>query len=149
MSRAKEMGYYLYIQFCLRMAPASGMTLSNDFRFSSGWLKRFMDTYNLKMRIARGQSGDVDMEFHKPAFETIARQLSRYAPHDIYNCDETGLYLKVLSNRTLSQGRISGRKPIKDSRVSILLCCNADGSDKRRPFVLCKYAVTPSPWWSV
>ncbi|KAF9931266.1 hypothetical protein FBU30_010495, partial [Linnemannia zychae] len=75
-----------------------------------------MATYTLKLRAGRGQLGDVDIEANRPAFEAIAQELSGYTPSDIYNCDETGLYLKVMSNRTLSQGRISGRKPDKDAR---------------------------------
>ncbi|KAG0275212.1 hypothetical protein BGZ95_009072 [Linnemannia exigua] len=43
-------------------------------------------------------AGAVDMEANRPAFEAIAQQLSDYAPSDVYNCDETGLYLKVVSN---------------------------------------------------
>jgi hypothetical protein len=138
MSRAKELAYYLYIRLAPRQVPVPGMAIEPGFKFSTGWLVKFMSMYNLKMRTGRGQLGDVDMEANRPAFEAIARQLSDYAPSDVYNCDETGLYLKVVSNRTLSQGRVSGRKPQKDARVSILLCCNADGSDKRKPLVLCK-----------
>jgi hypothetical protein len=90
------------------------------------------------MRTGRGELGSVDMEANRPMFEAIAAQLSDFAPSDIYNCDETGLYLKVMSNRTLSQSRVSGIKQNTDARVSILLCCNADGTDKRKPLVLCK-----------
>jgi hypothetical protein len=94
------------------------------------------------MKTGRGQLGDVDMELHRPAFEAIAGQLVGYHPSNVYNCDETGLYLKVMSSRTLSNDRVSGRKPNRDARVSILLCCNATGTDKRKPLVLCMFRCT-------
>lgn len=117
----------------------SGNLLQENFVFSNGWLEGFKIKHNLSMKTGHGEEGGVDMEFNRPLFEAIAQQLSGFALRDIYNCDETGLYLKVLSARTLAQGRVSGRKPDTDGRVSILLCCNADGSDKRKPFVLCKH----------
>jgi hypothetical protein len=114
MSRAKELAYYFYIQLVPRQVLTPEMTVKPGFKFSTGWLTKFMATYSLKMRTGRGQLGDVDMEANRPAFEAIARQLFDYAPSDVYNCDETGLYLKVVSNRTLSQGRVNGRKPDND-----------------------------------
>jgi hypothetical protein len=130
------MAYFLYIELIPRMVVDA---LPLDFKFSDSWLKKFKDSYQLTMKTGRGEAGSVNMEEHKEAFDAIADRLSAYAPRDIYNCDETGLYLKVMSNRTLSQGRVKGTKPVTDARVSILLCCNADGTDKRKPFVLCKY----------
>jgi hypothetical protein len=138
-SRAKELGYYFYIQFLMQKSSCEGMTATPGFKFSTGWITKFLLRYNLKMRIGRGQVGYVDIEAHRPAFQAIAEQLKAYQPQDVYNCDETGLYLKVVSGRSISEGRIDGRKLNKDARVSILHCCNADGSDKRKPLVLCKY----------
>ena len=90
------------------------------------------------MRTGRGQLGDVDMKFHRPALGAIADQLSDYAASEIHNCDETGLYLKIMSTRTLPQGRVKETKSDTDAWVSTLLCCNADGPDKKKSFVLCK-----------
>ncbi|KAG0371813.1 hypothetical protein BGX24_001145 [Mortierella sp. AD032] len=64
------------------------------------------------MKTGRGQLGDVDMEFHRPAFEAIAEQLPAYDPSNVYNCDETGLYLKVMPNRTLSIDRVTAYRPL-------------------------------------
>ena len=115
--------------------------LPTDFGFSDGWLQNFKRNNNIRMQTAHGEAGDVDMVKHGPLFEDIARQLYKFEPADIYNCDETGLYLKVLSKRTLSQKVVRGKKVTKDARVSVLLCCNADGTDKRKLFVMCKSTV--------
>ncbi|KAG0344970.1 hypothetical protein BGZ54_005699, partial [Gamsiella multidivaricata] len=62
--------------------------------FSDGWLTRFKRNYNIRMRTGHGEEEDVNMALHGPRFKEIATQLSNYDPVDIYNCDETGLYLK-------------------------------------------------------
>jgi hypothetical protein len=121
-----------------RQKPTKNMALEN-FRFSLRWLEGFKKKYTLVKRDSHGQRDDVDIPLHTPRFEEIAQELLANDPSNIYNCDETVLYLKGLSTRTLSQGKVMGRKPNTDARVSVLLCCNADGSDKRRPLVLCKY----------
>ena len=64
----------------------------------------------------------VDLVKNGPIFEAIAQQVVMFQPSDIYNCDETGLYLKVLSNKSLSQNRVLGKKPNTEARISILLC---------------------------
>ena len=57
-SRAKEFDYYIYVKIVQRQTPNPGMTLDPGFKFSTGWLKRFMDTYKLKLRVGRGQLGE-------------------------------------------------------------------------------------------
>ena len=109
-----------------------------DLDFSGGWLRNFKRAYNLKMYTGHGEEGDVDMALNQPKFDAIAKQLEAFDPRDIYNCDETGLYLKALTNRSLAFKSISGRKAARDARVSILLCCNADATDKRPLFILGK-----------
>ena len=97
------------------------------------------------MYTGHGEEGDVDMVLNKPKFDEIAKQLEAFDPRDIYNCDETGIYLKALSNRSLAFKSISG-KTARDARVSILLCCNADATDKCPLFILGKAPITkPDP----
>ena len=35
---------------------------------------------------------------------------SDYGPVDVYNMDETGLYFRAHSNKTLAQGKMKGQK---------------------------------------
>lgn len=56
----------------------------------------------------------------------------------IFNCDETGLYWKLLPNKTLvaaHEKEAKGYKMPKD-RVTLMACANATGSIKL-PLVLC------------
>ena len=64
--------------------------------------------------------------------------LKEYRLEDIFNCDETGLFWKMDPSRGLSTGPISGVKQSKD-RVTILLTCNATGTDKLVPLFIHKH----------
>jgi hypothetical protein len=56
--------------------------------------------------------------------------------HDVYNAEDTGLFFNVLPDRTLAYKGESchGRKHSKHS-LTVLLCVNSDGSDKKVPIV--------------
>jgi hypothetical protein len=60
-------------------------------------------------------------------------------PRDVYSADETGLFFKVLPERTLAyKGETChGGKHSKD-RLTVLLCVNSEGSDKQVPIVIGK-----------
>lgn len=62
-----------------------------------------------------------------------------YSDDEIYNADESGLFFKVLPDRTLSRKgkRCTGGKLSKE-RVTILLCTNATGSHKVKPLLIGK-----------
>jgi hypothetical protein len=42
--------------------------------------------------------------------KTLQNILKNYAPKDIFNCDETGLFWEMQPNRTLADGPVSGAK---------------------------------------
>ncbi|GBL61137.1 hypothetical protein AVEN_72643-1 [Araneus ventricosus] len=60
--------------------------------------------------------------------------LKKYAPEDIYNADENGLFLQLLSDRTLQfKGEnCCGEKKSKQ-RLATLLCANSTGTHKIQP----------------
>ena len=67
--------------------------------------------------------------------------LLQYTPADIYNADETGLYFRTTPDRThaFADEKLSGGKRSKE-RVTIMVCSNMDGSDKRKLLVIGKSA---------
>jgi hypothetical protein len=64
-----------------------------------------------------------------------------YLPEQIYNADETGIYYKMLPDKTLAvksdQRRKEGFKAIKD-RLTILFTVNKTGSHKLKPLCIGK-----------
>ncbi len=71
--------------------------------------------------------------------EKVPEILAEYVPSNIFNADETGLYFKGLPNRghVLASEKAEGCKVPKD-RVTILVCANMDGSEKRRLLMIGK-----------
>jgi len=56
---------------------------------------------------------------------------------DIFKVDETGLFYRMDPNKSLTSSDTKGKKKKKD-RITVALCCNADGSEKIKPFVIGK-----------
>uniref|UniRef100_A0A674JH65 HTH CENPB-type domain-containing protein n=1 Tax=Terrapene triunguis TaxID=2587831 RepID=A0A674JH65_9SAUR len=93
----------------------------NDFKASDGWFTRWKKRFN----VACGKEQGGKQSANKPTTEQwqcekLPRILEKFSRADIYNADETGLYLKGLSSK---------------DRVTVLVCANMDGSDKR-PLVM-------------
>ena len=64
---------------------------------------------------------------------------SQYSTRDIYNADELALFYMMLPNRTLADSS-SEERGLKNSkeRITVMVCCNVDGSDKQRLYVINK-----------
>ncbi|XP_048248519.1 tigger transposable element-derived protein 6-like [Haliotis rufescens] len=109
-----------------------------DFSYSTGWLYRFKLRHGIKMHKVHGESASVSLELVKEGRESLQEVLLEYNPCDIFNCDETGLLYKIEPNSTLSTVPVSGKKQAKD-RLTVMLTCNATGTEKLKPLVIHKY----------
>ena len=100
-----------------------------------GWVQKFKNRFEIKSKTFKGEKLSAD---HAAATNWIENDLpnllQKYKQSDIYNCDETGLYIRGLHNKGLvpSKAENFGGKVQKD-RISALLCCNLDGSHKLKP----------------
>lgn len=109
-----------------------------SWKGSNGWLHRFKKRFNLKLRTVSGESGGYDKDVIKEARIRISAELAKYPAEDVYNMDETALLYRNLPQKTISSsGTVNGSKQLKD-RVTMLFCCNSDGSDKRKPMLIGK-----------
>jgi len=63
-----------------------------------------------------------------------------YDAKDIFNADETGLFYKCLSDRTLTfkSKKCHGGKNSKE-RITVMLAANMDGSQKIKPLIIGKF----------
>lgn len=107
--------------------------------FSNGWLHRFKQRFNIKQHTHHGEAGSVPKEAEEEmkAIHTIAGQ---YSEDDIYNMDETGLFWRMPPSQSLSSFNRPGIKKDK-SRVSIICCLNASGTDRLPIWVIGKARV--------
>ena len=67
---------------------------------------------------------DVDA-WHQTVWTEI---LQEYEAKDIYNCDEPGLFYRILPSRTLAfKGQKCAGGKMSKERISIMFCANMDG----------------------
>ena len=110
-----------------------------NFRSSEGWLQRFKARRGITLKTISGESASVDdatIDSWQPVLKSI---LNRYSPCDVYNADESGLFYNLLPDKTLAikGDPCKGGKRSKE-RLTVLLCCNMDGSDKLKPLIIGK-----------
>ena len=75
-------------------------------------------------------------EFQRDVLDPLLKQ---YRPNDIYNADETGFFFRLLASRTYAfeEESVRGSKHITSKdRMSLLLCTNMTGTDKRKPLII-------------
>lgn len=110
----------------------------DKFKGSNGWVDNFKKRHNLKQYNIHGEAASAPLQNLEEMREDLCQVLRNYDPKDIFNCDETGLFWKMRPSRTISNGQVSGTKQSKN-RVTVLLTCNATGSEKLPPLFIHKY----------
>ena len=104
------------------------------------WVDRFEKRYGIVRVQKAGESGGVDIEVVREwKGGKLVEILKSYAPKEIYNADETGLFWLLLPDNSLGLAgeRHHGAKQPK-SRITVLVGANMDGSDKLPLFLICK-----------
>ncbi|KAG0439105.1 Tigger transposable element-derived protein 6 [Dictyocoela muelleri] len=109
-----------------------------DFKASSKWVLNFKEYYNIKYREISGEEGLVNLDELAVTWPNFKRTLDIFSKSDIFNCDETALFFKCPSKKTLilSKEKMASGIMGKD-RVSILFCANFSG-EKLKPLLIGK-----------
>lgn len=121
-------------------AEEFGRLLGQDFSCSNGWLDRFKQRHSINFGKVSGEAKSVSVELTEEwVKEKWPKIREGYADSEIYNADETGIFFKLLPDKTLKfKGeKCTGGKLAKD-RLTVLLCANMNGTDKRKPLVIGK-----------
>ncbi|XP_052242038.1 jerky protein homolog-like [Dreissena polymorpha] len=118
---------------------------AGGFEGSNGWLRNFKSRHDIHEVRIRGEQRSAD-ETAAAEYPPILKKIideGQYTPEQIYNADETGLYFKMLPDRTLAkrsdEQKTLGFKQAKN-RLTILLCTNSTGTHKLPPLVIGKFA---------
>nr|CAG8464280.1 2914_t:CDS:2 [Entrophospora candida] len=102
--------------------------------FSTGWFQSFKNRNNLKRYQLHGESGSADISAIENALPNLKTVISTFKSEDVYNMDETGL---LEPDKTLATKQLEGKKKDKQ-HLTVVLCCNADGTDKLEPLIIGK-----------
>ncbi|GFV00757.1 tigger transposable element-derived protein 6 [Trichonephila clavipes] len=113
MEKAKEIASHLNI---------------TDFCGSTGWLDRFRNRHGIVYRQISREAEAVNEDDISSWKNVLPSLLQDYAPEDVYNADEFGLFFKlmpdksfVFKNETCHGGKLS------KERLTVLACTNATG----------------------
>ncbi|KAK6487620.1 tigger transposable element-derived protein 6-like, partial [Huso huso] len=139
-------------QACAKKMPILGTILQTkalefanhlnieDFKASNGWLECWRSRYAVKFSKLSRDSVKVNLESVSEFKAKLAERCAGYDISDIFNCDETCLWFRLLPDRTLAQmaDKCKGGKDAKE-RLTVLFCCSATG-EKLKPLVIGKAA---------
>ncbi|XP_055308021.1 tigger transposable element-derived protein 6-like [Sitodiplosis mosellana] len=145
-----ELTYNWFTQALAKNLPVSGAVIQvkakeiaieigeHDFKASNGWLEAFKSRHKLTFSSVCGESKDVQQQPVNDFLEKLPEMIAGYKIEDIANCDETALFFRAIPKKTLHKKgeKCYGGKHSKD-RLSILLCCFADGKFEK-PLVIGK-----------
>ena len=115
---------------------------NKSFTASSGFLWRFCRRHGLKELSVQGEKASADVTAATIYLEEFPSLIEGYTKDQVFNCDETGLYYRLLPQKTLAsvfETRADGWKKAKD-RVTISACANITGSIKLPLLFIGKYA---------
>lgn len=105
-----------------------------DFQPGGSWVQRFKERRGTVYKTVTSEGATLDMEAKQKWVEDII--LDNYVDTDVFNGDETGLLFQMLPSKThaLKGDTCKGGKNSKLC-LTVILCTNMDGSNKRAAFV--------------
>ncbi|GBC07324.1 hypothetical protein RclHR1_00740007 [Rhizophagus clarus] len=110
----------------------------NDFTASNGWINGFKERHNLKQYVKWGKAKNAPLEILEEARKNLCEIIKDYDLNNVFNYDETGLYWNLEPSKILAQGPLLRKKKSK-KRVTLLLTCNATGTEKLKPLFIHTY----------
>ncbi|CAF1418298.1 unnamed protein product [Adineta ricciae] len=127
-------------EYARNIAEQLGDT-TGTFKATNGWLDRFRTRYNIQFRLICGESRSVDVNVVEDWKIRLPNIIEHYNPSYVFNFDETGLFYKLMPDRslTLDKNDCKGGKKSKD-RYTVMLCANWLGNEKLKPIVIGKSA---------
>ncbi|GFR60102.1 tigger transposable element-derived protein 6, partial [Elysia marginata] len=110
----------------LQFATDLGIT---TFVVSNGWLQYFVKRNNLAFGKLCGESGDVDGDVVTAWKERLPKLIEGYDERDIFNMDESGLFIKTSADKSfyIKGEKCGGGKKSKERIITISLCANLLG----------------------
>lgn len=97
-------------------------------QFSNGWLQRFQNRRNIRSNTRHGEAGSLSTDADEEMIR-IRQVINKYSAKDIFNCDETGLYWRMIPDRSLTTCSIPGKRKDK-ARITLHFCTNSDASER-------------------
>jgi len=112
-----------------------------NFKASNGFVEKFKERQGITGQAVCGEEKSIDPDIVKTWSERLPHICRSYSMKDRFNADETGFMWKATPTQTLNlRGeKCTGGKKSKE-RVTVLMACNQDGTEKLPLLVIGKYA---------
>ncbi|KAJ2941431.1 hypothetical protein O0L34_g3643 [Tuta absoluta] len=112
-----------------------------SFKASEGWLGKFKQRHHINFASLckiSGEARSVDTNVtHDWITRVWSKFIEKYAPSDIFNADEAGVFYKLTPDKTL---KFKGEKcvggKLSKERITVLVAANMDGTEKRKLMVI-------------
>lgn len=116
----------------------AGKLDKTDFKASNRWLENFKSRQGITFKRVCGEEKSVDTQYDEMAAwkEKLNSLLTHYAPQDIFNADETGIFFRMLEFKNVN---CHGGKKNKE-RLTAMVCANMDGTEKLPLLIIGKSA---------
>jgi len=73
------------------------------FKASEGWLSNFKERHGIVFKSMQGEAAAVDLEsVEKWRQDILTQLLTEYSPVNVFNVDETGLFWRLLPDKTMT-----------------------------------------------
>jgi hypothetical protein len=95
----------------------------------AGWLCYFVARYGSRFKRAHGEIGSVDFDEAAKSVEALRGVIGQYYPANIFNMDETAFFYKFMPRCSYVLNAAPALKQDK-SRVTVVVCTNANGTEK-------------------
>ncbi len=119
---------------------------SSSFKGGTGWLKRFRERHGVRGVSIQGESLSASADTVEPFKIKLSKIMEEkgISLTQLFNCDETGLYWRLMPRKTLITAREKDAKGFKKpkDRVTLMACANVTGSIKL-PLVFIHKSASP------
>lgn len=113
---------------------------NTTFAGSQGWLQNFKKRYGIRHLKISGEKLSSNAVAVDPFKKILKQKIDELgiSRDQIYNADETGLFWKLLPDKTFvaSDEKIAPGRKTEKARVTFVACTNASGRHKLKPFVI-------------
>lgn len=139
--QARTLSYPLNGSIIIEKAKEIAERLNyTEFCGSTGWLDRFRSRHGIVYRQISGEAESViDDDIASWKNNVLFSLLRDYAPEDVYNADEFGLFYKLMPDKSFvfKHETCHGGKMSKE-RLTVLACANSTGTHKLKLVVIGK-----------
>lgn len=111
----------------------------SEFAASNGWLWRFQKRHGISSLVICGELNKVNNENVEEWLKTFEKLREKYAPRNVFNMDESGIFFNLLPDRTLDfKGKKCHGGAKSKERITSVFVVNWDGSEKLPVWVIGK-----------